>query len=223
MKLFKKEIIKSIKLYLKDLSENLNIDENEFYDSYLNKYLKRNKKTTAYMMFVKNMHKEYDQENPGKINFVDKAKLIGSKWGNLTEQEKEKYKSQADINNTNLILVSPEDVKNDTCIWINNKNKKQCPKIISNLNCQYCKKHYKLNLKKQEYLQREKNNQSDELDSNYINSSLVEYVYESEIYYKDIYNRFYIISEDDIAKCIGHIDITDDYKKVIFYNKLSSS
>ena len=138
MKLFKKEIIKSIKLYLKDLSENLNIDENEFYDSYLNKYLKRNKKTTAYMMFVKNMHKEYDQENPGKINFVDKAKLIGSKWGNLTEQEKEKYKSQADINNTNLILVSPEDVKKDICIWINNKNKKQCPKIISNLNCQYC-------------------------------------------------------------------------------------
>ena len=57
MKLFKKEIIKSIKLYLKDLSNEYEINENEFYDSYLNKYLKRNKKTTAYMMFVKNMHK----------------------------------------------------------------------------------------------------------------------------------------------------------------------
>ena len=57
MKLFKKEIIKSIKLYLKDLSNEYEINENEFYDSYLNKYLKRNKKTSYYMMFVKNMHK----------------------------------------------------------------------------------------------------------------------------------------------------------------------
>ena len=108
MKLFKKEIIKSIKLYLKDLSNEYEINENEFYDSYLNKYLKRNKKTTAYMMFVKNMHKEYEDESKEKINFVDKAKLIGSKWGTLTDKEREIYKSQADINNRAIAQIARE-------------------------------------------------------------------------------------------------------------------
>ncbi len=141
MKLFKKEIIKSIKLYLKDLSDIYEMDENEFYDSYLNKYLKRNKKTTAYMMFVKNMHKEYEHELNDKINFVDKAKLIGTKWGTLTDKEKEIYKSQADINNINeIISISSDNIINDKqCIWVNNKTKKRCTKILTNdFDCNYC-------------------------------------------------------------------------------------
>ena len=113
MKLFKKEIIKSIKLYLKDLSEVYEIDENDFYNLYLNKYLKRNKKTTAYMMFVKNMHKEYDQEKKEKINFVDKAKLIGTKWGNLTEQEKEVYKATGELPENNYHSKMADLRKND--------------------------------------------------------------------------------------------------------------
>ena len=219
MKLFKKEIIKSIKLYLKDLSNEYEINENEFYDSYLNKYLKRNKKTTAYMMFVKNMHKEYEDESKEKINFVDKAKLIGSKWGTLTDKEREIYKSQADINNINTVEISSDEPKkNDQCIWINNKNKKRCPKTImkENDSC-YCKKHYKLNLKKLEYQEREQKNINYEYDQNFTNSKLVEYNHESTIYYKDIYSRLYIIN-NNIASCIGHLDIIDDNESIIFYN-----
>jgi len=218
MKLFKKEIIKSIKLYLKNLSEVYEIDENDFYNLYLNKYLKRNKKTTAYMMFVKNMHKEYDQEKKEKINFVDKAKSIGTKWGNLTEQEKEVYKSQAHYNNTKLVSISSENIKEEQCIWISNKTKKRCIKIFVDMDCKLCKKHYKLNLKKKEYLEREQNDNLNELDSNYINSKLVEYIYESKVYYKDIYNRFYIINQNNIASCVGHIVIENDVEEIVFYN-----
>ena len=81
----------------------------------------------------------------------------------------------------------------------------------------YCKKHYKLNLKKQEYLEREQKNINYEYDHNFTNSKLVEYNHESTIYYKDIYSRLYII-DNNIASCIGHLDIIDDNEDIIFYN-----
>ena len=64
MKLFKKEIIIAIKLYIKEFSEQNfpDIDKEEFFDLYLSKYSKNKKKKTAYMMFVKEMHKEYDEK-----------------------------------------------------------------------------------------------------------------------------------------------------------------
>ena len=49
------------------------------------------------MMFVKEMHKEYDKQEQiefDKIKFSEKAKLIGNKWCNLPDREKEKYEFQ---------------------------------------------------------------------------------------------------------------------------------
>ena len=211
MKLFKKEIIKAINLYLKEISETIEINEDEFYNVYLQKYLKKKKKTTAYMMFVKEMHKEYD--NNKNMKFTDKAKLIGTKWCNLSDKEKLMYETIAKFDNNNKILKK-EEISDNICTWINIKNNKQCSKVIFCKDTKMCKKHFKLYEKKIKYQQRNNPIIKEQIIDNYKNTEVEEFIYESKIMYKDIYNRIYNVNEKNQATCIGQI--SDDV--YIFYD-----
>ena len=208
MKLFKKEIIIAIKLYIKEFSEQNfpDIDKEEFFDLYLSKYSKNKKKKTAYMMFVKEMHKEYDEkEKFDKIKFTEKAKLIGNKWCNLPDIEKEKYEFIADNNN-----MTEHDVNNDNiCTWINEKNNKKYLKDIYDNEYNFCKKHFKIFLKKKTFLERNKEKQNQIKFDNYKNSEVQEILHNNSTIYSDIYNRIYTLDEQNNASCIGEIDDND--------------
>lgn len=204
MKLFKKEIIIAIKLYIKEFSEHNfpDVDKEEFFNLYLSKYSKNKKKTTAYMMFVKEMHKEYDKkEQVDKIKFSEKAKLIGNKWCNLPDVEKEKYEFIADNNN-----MIEHDVNSDNiCTWVNEKNKKKCFKDIYDNEYNLCKKHFKLFLKKKSFLERNKEKQNQIKFDNYMNSEVQEIIQDNSTIYYDIYQRVYSLDEQNNALCIGEI------------------
>lgn len=211
MKLFKKEIIKAINLYLKEVSDTIEINEDEFYNIYLQKYLKKKKKTTAYMMFVKEMHKEYDDKK--NIKFSDKAKLIGTKWCNLSDKEKQMYETIAKLDNKNKILKK-EEISDHICTWINVQNNKQCSKIIYCKDTKMCKKHFKLYQKKIKYQQRNNPRIKEQVIDNYKNTEVEEFIYESKIMYKDIYDRLYNVNDENQASCIGQIS----NKKYVFYD-----
>lgn len=210
MKLFKKEIITAIKLYIKEFSETNfpEVDKEEFFNQYLSKYSKNKKKKTGYMMFVKEMHKEYDKQEQikfDKIKFSEKAKLIGNKWCNLPDTEKEKYEFIADSNN-----MAERDCDNDNlCTWINEKNNKKCYKNIYDNEYNLCKKHWKLFLKKKNFLERNRQKQNVIKFDDYINSQVKEMSYNDSIIYRDMYNRIYSLDEQNNASCIGEV-INDD-------------
>jgi len=214
MKLFKKEIIFAIKLYIKELAEQSNskFDEDEIFDQYLSKYSKNKKKTTGYMMFVKEMHKKYDMEEKlDKIKFIDKDKFIGDKWRNLPENEKKIYESIAGSDNTIYDDDDDDDVKNK-CRWINEKNDKKCLKKIYDEKYSFCKKHYKVFMKKKTFLE---NKQKETiLYNNYKDSEVIKFLYNDITIYKDIYNRLYSIDKNNDASCIGYIE----NEKVVLYD-----
>jgi len=218
MKLFKKEIIIAIKLYIKEFSEQSfpEIDKEEFFNLYLSKYSKNKKKTTAYMMFVKEMHKEYDKkEQVDKIKFSEKAKLIGNKWCNLPDVEKEKYECIAD--NTNMI---EHDVNNDNiCTWVNEKNNKKCFKNIYENEYNLCKKHFKVFIKKKSFLEKNKEKQNQIKFDDYINSEVQEILHNDQNIYSDMYNRIYSLDEKNNALCIG--EIIDD--NIVFFDNKNES
>ena len=193
----------AIKIYIKEFSEQNfpEIDKEEFFNSYLSKYSKNKKKKTAYMMFVKEMHKEYEKkEQIDKIKFSEKAKLIGSKWCNLSDVEKEKYGFIADSNN-----MVEHDTDNDTCTWTNEKNNKKCFKNIYDNKYNLCKKHFKLFSKRKIFLERNKEKQNQIKSDDYINSEVQEILHDNSIIYYDIYKRIYSLDGQNNALCIGEI------------------
>ena len=208
MKLFKKEIIIAIKLYIKEFSEQNfpDVDKEEFFNLYLSKYSKNKKKKTAYMMFVKEMHKEYDKkEQIDKIKFSEKAKLIGNKWCNLPDIEKEKYEFIADTNN----MVEHDTDNDNICTWVNEKNNKKCFKNIYDNEHNLCKKHFKLFIKRKSFLERNKEKQNQIKFDDYINSEVQEILHDNSTIYCDMYKRIYSLDEQNNASCIGEI-IDDD-------------
>ena len=204
MKLFKKEIIIAIKLYIEEFSKQNfpDIDKEEFFNLYLSKYSKNKKKTTAYMMFVKEMHKEYDEkENIDKIKFSEKAKLIGNKWCNLPNIEKEKYEFIADNNN----MIEHDINRNNICTWVNEKNNKKCFKNIYDNEYNLCKKHFKLFLKRKTFLERNKEKQNQIKFDDYMNSEVQEIIHNNSTIYYDMYKCIYSLDEQNNASCIGEI------------------
>jgi hypothetical protein len=204
MKLFKKEIIIAIKIYIKEFSEQNfpDINKEEFFNLYLSKYSKNKKKTTAYMMFVKEMHKEYEKkEQIDKIKFSEKAKLIGNKWCNLPDVEKEKYGFIADNNN----MVEHDTDNDNICTWVNEKNNKKCFKDIYDNEYNLCKKHFKLFSKRKSFLERNKEKQNQIKFDDYTNSEVQEILYNNSTIYYDIYKRIYSLDEQNNALCIGEI------------------
>ena len=206
MKLFKKEIIIAIKIYIKEFSEQNfpDIDKEEFFNLYLSKYSKNKKKKTAYMMFVKEMHKEYEKkEQIDKIKFSEKAKLIGNKWCNLPDVEKEKYGFIADSNN--MVEHDTDNDNDNICTWVNEKNNKKCFKDIYDNEYNLCKKHFKLFSKRKSFLERNKEKQNQIKFDDYTNSEVQEILYNNSTIYYDMYKRIYSLDEQNNASCIGEI------------------
>lgn len=206
MKLFKKEIIIAIKIYIKEFSEQNfpDIDKEEFFNLYLSKYSKNKKKKTAYMMFVKEMHKEYEKkEQIDKIKFSEKAKLIGNKWCNLPDVEKEKYGFIADSNN--MVEHDTDNDNDNICTWVNEKNNKKCFKDIYDNEYNLCKKHFKLFSKRKSFLERNKEKQNQIKFDDYTNSEVQEILHNNSTIYYDMYKRIYSLDEQNNASCIGEI------------------
>jgi hypothetical protein len=154
------------------------------------------------MMFVKEMHKEYEKkEQIDKIKFSEKAKLIGNKWCNLPDVEKEKYGFIADSNN-----MVEHDIDNDNiCMWVNEKNNKKCFKDIYDNKYNLCKKHFKLFSKRKSFLERNKEKQNQIKFDDYTNSEVQEILHNNSTIYYDMYKRIYSLDKQNNASCIGEI------------------
>jgi len=180
---FRIPITLGLQQFLTDISNDFDISEKDLHKRYLVDISKKNERNpSGYMLFVKQMH----ENKIDNITFTDKSKLIGDKWKNLTDEEKLKYKQIA--NN----FIKPE-VK---CIEV--KNHIICDKIIYN-DTEFCKKHYKTNLKKQQ------SSQKIILAQNYTKSNnftvdLI--IIDNNTFYKDEFGNLFKMLEDGSGEMI---------------------
>ena len=193
MKLFKKEIFNVVKTYTSNISNKINIPEDELYELLLirNESSKTKKiNTTGYIMLVKKTHETCD----------DKSKLIGNAWCSLTTDKNLEYNEK------------------DYCTFINIKKDKKCNKFVCEYDKLLCKKHYKLHLKKIEKSKKIKDITENIIDINqYTNSSVKFIIHDDKEMYIDYFNNIYIIDNDNNANLIGKIDINGEY--IIFKTK----
>ena len=111
-------------------------------------------------------------------------------------------------------MLKKEEILDNICTWINVQNNKQCSKVIYCKDTKMCKKHFKLYEKKIKYQQRNNPRIKEQIIDNYKNTEVEEFIYESKIVYKDIYDRLYTVNEKNQASCIGQI--SDDV--YVFYD-----
>ena len=188
---FKDSITVGLSKFLSEISNDLELPEDELHNKYLiNKKVERN--PSGYMLFVKKMHKENPHKNHPSDNkviqmtFINKSKLIGNKWKNLTKEEKMIYNKKA----SELIKIEN--------ICISKKNNVTCPKIVYENN-EFCKKHYKENIKKEKNKIKEKIVKfTDVVEQNADNYTVDIVIIDNNTYYKDIYGNMYKKLENSI-------------------------
>lgn len=104
---------------VEQIAEGENLDKDELKKKYLSGELKEYKKkrsrtkgvVNGYSVFLsdKDINEKILKENPDS-SFGERSKIKGKMWGDLPEQEKEKYKKQAqDLNNKKKSDKSSEE------------------------------------------------------------------------------------------------------------------
>lgn len=177
---FKIPITIGLNNFLTKISDNYDISLEDLQDKYLVNN-KNEKNTSNYMLFIKQMHENHDDDYLNKTTFINKSKIIGNKWKKLTDDEKLEYKTIA--NNSTLFKICS-----------NIKNNISCPKFVYN-DTSFCKKHYKENSKKLLSFNKSYKNPNHIFSVDII-------IIDNQHFYKDQYGYLYKMLEDGSGEIV---------------------
>lgn len=131
LKNINKSIEKTIVQFTKDISDKYGMSQDELIEMWENaskmktKTVKSSsKRMSPWLQFCKNERAQLKSQQPN-LKFGEISKLIGEKWSSLSNEDKEKYRSE----NTNVVV--PSTPTTNTLSATTNKNDKRRKKDIS--------------------------------------------------------------------------------------------